>query len=304
MKKRVAYLFDASDAVGLGHYARVRAMRHWLCQVFGNDNSTFGWCDGIFYPNKIYDEDINFCNTSQLLAQVKSFSPDVIVIDSYDIAQLRVVANHIDTPVKLAFAEAFSIQWVSGFNILLDPTLMCVGMDRPERFITGVDAILLNKENYLYSSVINHCLRGVFYNCGNSEMAGQLLLSLRYKDFLGEGLEIKPGSSFGLFNVENHADVSIGDLNRHSSEVLVSAGQALWEATVNRDSFYIAALTASHCDLLERLQLHGVLTLSQVTATGASKFPIFHCAPSVHIRQRLREPSESVRKIARAILMD
>jgi hypothetical protein len=302
MSKRIAYLFDACAGVGIGHYARVRAMRYWLNQVFGDDSVIIGWGDATGRLSPLVEASTQFAGGAEMFSHLSAFSPDVVVVDSYDGEQLQAVVEQFHVPVKLAFAEAFATQWVNGFDVLLDPTLVAVGSGRPEKFITGVDAVLLNKENYIHQDGSKDYLGGVFFNCGKSEMAARLLVQLRSDDSFGRGLDVKPGSGFGVFSVAKRANISVGDLNRHAAQVVVAAGQALWEAALNRESFYLAALTPSHADLLERLARHGVLRLRPAPELSDAEFAVYHCAPTPATRQRLSDPETSARNIAQAIL--
>lgn len=302
MSKRIAYLFDASAGVGIGHYARMRALRYWLNQVLGDDSVIIGLGDANSRLSPLVDASTQFVGLAEILSNLGAFSPDVVVVDSYDSEQLQAVVDQFHLPVKLAFTDAFATQWVNGFDVLLDPTLVAVGSSRPEKFITGVDAVLLNKENYLLEDGSKDFLGGVFFNCGQSEMAARLLVRLRSTDRFGPELNVKPGSGFGVFSLAERESISVGDLNRHAAQVVVGAGQALWEAALNRETFYVAALTPTHADLLERLARHDVLRLCTEPALSDTEFAVYHCTPTPVTRQRLRDPETSVRDIARAIL--
>ncbi len=302
MRKRIAYLFNACSGVGIGHYARVRALRYWLNQVLGDDSVIVGWGDATSRLSPLVDAGTKFAGDAEILSHLSTFLPDVVVVDSYDSEQLQAVVDRSHVPVKLAFAEAFVTQWVNGFDVLLDPTLVAVGSGRPETFITGVDAVLLNKENYLHEDGLKDYLGGVFFNCGKSEVAARLLVRLRSDECFGRGLEVMPGSGFGVFSIAERVNISIGDLNRHATQVVVAAGQALWEAALNRETFYLAALTPAHAALLERLARHGVLCLRPAPALSDTEFAVYQCMPTPATRQRLRDPETTVREIAQAIL--
>lgn len=302
MSHKIAYVFDVCAGVGVGHYSRIRAMRHWLGRIFGDNSVTIGWGDHSRRSSPLINADVQLATCAEVSSCLSTLSPDVVVIDSYKSEQLQFIADQFHVPVKLAFAEAFTADWIDGFDLLLDPTFVAVGSDRPERFITGVNAVLLNIENYLSCDSLQSSLDGVFFNCGKSEIAERFLTRLRSDERLGRKLEVTSGSSFGVFSISEHAHISIGDLNRYAAEVVVAAGQALWEAALNRESFYLAALTPAHANLLDRLARYGVLSLRQVPVLSDVEFPVYHCLPTTATRQRLREPEMSVREIAQAIL--
>lgn len=302
MSKRIAYLFDARSGVGIGHYARVRALRHWLTQIFGYDSVIIGWGDGASQLNSLVDVNTQFARGAKMFSHLSGFLPEVIVIDSYDIEQLHSIVQWSPPSVKLAFAEAFATEWIDGFDVLLDPTSVAFGRGRSERIIAGVDAVLLNKENYSLEDGLRDLPNGIFFNCGKSALAAQMLERLGSSDSLGEALRVKPGKCFGLFSIPDGLNVSIGDLNRLASEVVVSAGQALWEAALNRESFYLVALSPVHLDLLDRLVCDGALQIHPTSVLSDTEFVIFRCEPTLTTRQRLRNPETSARKIARVIL--
>ena len=168
MDKRIVYIFDTFSGVGLGHYARSRALRHWLNPVFGSDSIIIGWGASNSRLSPPLDSDVKILCGSEIFTCLNSFVPDVVILDSYNSEQLQFVAEHLHLPVKVTYAEALSAQRISGFDVLLDPTLSVADSIGPEKILSGLDAVVLNKENYIHEDFSKSLLDGVFFKEGDN----------------------------------------------------------------------------------------------------------------------------------------
>ena len=301
MNKRIVYIFNTVSGVGLGHYSRLRALRHWLNQVLGNDSVIIGWGTSNSWLSPLVDNDAQFFYDGEILPYLINFEPDIVILDSYNTEQLQFIAEHLHLPIKVTFAEGLTSRRIKGFDVLLDPTLSIIGSIGPEKIISGLDAIVLNKENYIREDLSKSCLDGVFFNFGKSKAATQMLDRLVNYGCFGQMLDVRPGSSFGIFSVAGLSKVNIGELNRHAAKVVVTAGQAMWEAALNRSTFYLVALTSTHTDLIKRLGNHCLLRLNPVPISEDFGIEVHHCVPTPETRQRLDDPKISALNIAKTI---
>jgi hypothetical protein len=303
MTCRIVYVFDATHGVGIGHYARSRALCYWLDQALGYAGGVMiGWIDSSEKNREMIDAGTKLVDGDNISKLLKSLSPDLIFVDSYNHSQLRAVVEKFGTIPKVSFAEALESEWIPGFDVLLDPTFASESIPQHRKCISGIDAVLLNKENYVYSSGLDGEFDGVFFSCGQSEVAEKLGRDMRAYEYFSRALDVRPASMFGTFFMRGHGTVTVGDMNKGATEVVVSAGQSLWEASLNRDSFYLVPLNSQHTSILSRLSEHGVLRLESVSSLVDEKFEIYQCKVPLSTRKRILEPVELAKNILAMVL--
>lgn len=300
MKQRgAAFLFDASHEAGLGHYSRARAFALQFQKILPELKVSYlgiGTAGMKLHP-KIPSEVQAVGFTDQEPMALLKKPMEFLFVDSYR-AQDRVAAllNRLracapELKIALFCDQVWDFQKIPQPNLILDSTYALDGVFVPGqvKVFSGPAAVMLNPE-YRGSEEAVRVIPGAVCMLGGTPLADRAFDALRVMKFFGhENLRRSvSGSAFGYSALSDFSsEVPTRNIMRDAEKLIVTAGQTLWEAALQRKEFFLLPLNGAHRDILKRLTDKGILHIKNKFESDCESWQIFNVEVNESARDAL-----------------
>ncbi len=317
--KRFAHCFDLSETSGLGHFARARALARELAVGAGSDSFTLVPLGApAFAAPHLAQENADHRVAQGLpLAQVLA-DYDGFILDTYSsqLQSLDWLANWLGAKPRRSAGFVCDAPWAGlsqsagprppGNVFVLDATY-CLDESAISPSLTvyrGADAVFLNFDTCLVPTGEKARPLPLCHLLGNSARAKQIADDVKVEWPHSVGAYFSGAYGRVLLHESpapaGEPSTGVGAVLAGASELVIAAGQLLWEAACVRTSLWVAPLDELHRSVLRRLVARNLFRLAETKRLRRSELWRLEVRPET--TERIMKQQARVQKVRESLL--
>ena len=302
--REILFLFDADSNSGLGHYSRIRAYSFYFEKYKKKiKTNLIGLVEKKACVHPIIPKNIRIKTHDEVKYIFDCNHEYVVFLDSYNQIFCKYfyeIKNELRCIKKLvSFCDDGRLSIIKNSDIIIDSTYSVQG--ECKEIVSGVDAVVLNPECYLndvcrYDELKNETV----FLLGNSPLSAKFLAAGDWGALFPNKVDTYPGHDFSYYKFEScKSEINIGSITKYADTIVVSAGQSLWEASLNKDMIYVVPLNKDQYDILKRLLINNLFKI--IKRFKHNNYDIFLLSVELKTKRSLSRNFEKIKYLFKVL---